>query len=168
MRWFWPPAEQLPDTVSMPPSLASLALLSPALQALDGAALDNDAEAQRAAIAALFSGEEGDGAEWKLRVQLCVDVEAMPIEDASVPWPEELSPYVAVARLMLPRQQSWDPVASPRLEDETAFDPWNCLAAHRPLGAVNRARREVMAVSRDLRAEFNRCPIHEPAAMRKR
>lgn len=49
--------------------------------------------------------------------------EAMPIEDASVPWPEELSLYVAVARLTLPRQQSWDPVASPRIEDETAFDP---------------------------------------------
>lgn len=145
----------------------SLAPVSAALTNLGGAALANDADAQRKAIAAFFSDANGGGAEWELRAQLCVDIDAMPVEDASVAWPEDLSPYVAVARLCVPHQPSWDPAGSPQLEDETAFDPWNCLAAHRPLGAVNRARREVMAVSRQLRSEFNRCPIHEPAATRK-
>lgn len=142
----------------------SLAPASPALLALSGAAIGNGDDAQRAAIGAFFGDTGGPAAEWELRVQLCVDVERMPIEDASVAWPEELSPYVAVARLSVPRQQAWDDYASPQLEDEIAFDPWNCLAAHRPLGAVNRARREVMAVSRMRRSELNRCPIHEPAA----
>ena len=139
----------------------SLAPVSPALLALDGAGLPNDANAQRAAIAAHCANE---GGEWELRVQLCTDLDKMPVEDASVAWPEEASPYVTVARLRVEPQASWDEAASPRLEDGMAFDPWNCLSAHRPLGAINRARREVMATSRQLRSEFNRCPIHEPDA----
>lgn len=142
----------------------SLAPSAPALLALDGAGIGNDDDAQRAAIGAFFGDQAGPAAEWELRVQLCADAERMPVEDASVAWPEELSPYLAVARLSVPRQQAWDEQASPALEDGIAFDPWNCLAAHRPLGAVNRARREVMAVSRMRRSELNRCPIHEPAA----
>jgi len=137
----------------------ALAPVSDSLLALHGAPLDNGDDAQREALAAHFARQ---GGEWELRVQLCTDLDEMPIEDASKEWPEELSPYVAVARLALAPQQSWDPVASQRLEDETAFDPWNCLAAHRPLGAINRARREVMQVSREVRSNFNRCPIHEP------
>lgn len=140
----------------------SLAPVAPDLLALDGAAIESEDDAQRAAIQSHFAAQ---GGEWELRVQLNVDVEKMPIEDASVEWPQDLSPYVAVARLTLAPQTSWD-AGSQRLEDETAFDQWNCLAAHRPLGSVNRARREVMAVSRDFRSEFNRCPIHEPAAPR--
>ncbi|MDY0960958.1 MULTISPECIES: catalase family protein [Massilia] len=138
----------------------SLAPVAPALQALDGSAIEGGDDAQREAIRAHFAA---GGGEWELRVQLNVDTDKMPIEDASVAWPQDLSPYVAVARVTLAPQTSWD-AGSQRLEDETAFDQWNCLAAHRPLGAVNRARRQVMAVSRDFRSEFNRCPIHEPAA----
>ena len=138
----------------------SLAPVAQPLQALDGAAIAGDDDAQREAIKAHFAGQ---GGEWELRVQLNVDTDRMPIEDASVAWPQDLSPYVAVARVTLGPQTSWD-AGSRQLEDETAFDQWNCLAAHRPLGAVNRARREVMAVSREFRSEFNRCPIHEPGA----
>lgn len=139
----------------------SLAPCTPALRALDGAALENADDAQREAIGAYFREHDG---EWELRVQLCVDAERMPIEDASVEWPEDLSPFVAVASLRLPRQQAWDAYASPQQEDSMAYDPWNGLAAHRPLGAINRARKEVMAVSRMRRSELNRCPIHEPQA----
>lgn len=38
-----------------------------------------------------------DGGQWELRVQLCRDLTVNPIEDASVAWPEEDNPYVAVA-----------------------------------------------------------------------
>ncbi|KFI08252.1 catalase family protein [Massilia sp. BSC265] len=138
----------------------ALAPVSASLLALGGVKLGSGDDAQREALAAHFAEQ---GGEWELRVQLCTDLDRMPLEDASKEWPQELSPYVAVARLVLDPQQSWDPVASPRLEDEMAFDPWNCVAAHRPLGAINRARREVMKVSREVRASFNRCPIHEPS-----
>ncbi|MFN3788890.1 catalase family protein [Massilia sp.] len=137
----------------------ALAPVSDSLLALRGAPLDNGDDAQREALAAHFARQ---GGEWELRAQLCTDLDQMPVEDASREWPEALSPYVAVARLVVQPQQSWDPVVSPRLEDETAFDPWNCVAAHRPLGAINRARSEVMRTSREVRSNFNRCPIHEP------
>jgi hypothetical protein len=39
-----------------------------------------------------------------LQVQLCADLDRMPVEDLTVEWPEVLSPFVTVARLYLPRQ----------------------------------------------------------------
>ena len=92
-------------------------------------------DAQRAASQSHFAGH---GGEWELGVQLNVDVEKMPIEDAAVEWPQDLSPYIAVARLKLDPQTSWD-AGSQGLEDETAFDQWNCLAAHRPRVGQSRA-----------------------------
>jgi hypothetical protein len=39
-----------------------------------------------------------------LQVQLCTDLERMPVEDLTVEWPEALSPAVTVAKLRLPQQ----------------------------------------------------------------
>jgi hypothetical protein len=39
-----------------------------------------------------------------LQVQLCTDLTAMPVNDATVEWPEKLSPFVTVGRVRLPRQ----------------------------------------------------------------
>lgn len=138
----------------------SLAPLSPALQALAGTAIPNEGDAQRQAIQSALASEE---ALWAFNVQLCRDLERMPIEDASIAWPEEVSPWITVATLALPPQRSWSGL-SEQTEKSLAFSPWNALAAHRPLGAVNRARKRVMAVSRQFRSNFNRCPITEPAA----
>ncbi|MEE7561195.1 catalase family protein, partial [Xanthomonas sp. Kuri4-2] len=138
----------------------SLAPVSPALTDLTGEKLDGgDEDAQREAVGTFFAGLAAP-VEWELRVQLCTDVEQMPIEDASVEWPQSLSPYRAVARLRIAAQASWDQGLSPQREDELAFAPWHALAAHRPLGALNRARKVVMAASRQFRSGFNRCPIH--------
>lgn len=141
----------------------SLAPVSPALLALQGARLDAGADAQRDAVTAFFAGP-GAPAHWELRVQLCRDLDRMPVEDASVEWLQDESPWQPVARLELPAQVAWDELQSPASEDELAFAPWHALAAHRPLGGLNRARREVMQASRQFRAGFNRCPIHEPIA----
>lgn len=138
----------------------SLAPVAPQLLSLDGAAIKTEDDAQRHAIQSHFDTQAGD---WELRVQLNVDLDQMPLEDASVEWPETLSAYVAVARVRLAPQVTWDDTLA-RLDDEIAYDQWNCLVEHRPLGAVNRARREVMATSREFRSGFNRCPIHEPTA----
>ncbi|GGD39185.1 catalase family protein [Pseudoxanthomonas indica] len=139
----------------------SLAPLSPALLALRDQHLASTPEAQREAITEFFSTLDAP-AEWELRVQLCRNLERMPIEDASVPWPEQDSPWQTVARLSIPTQTGWDGHASEVQEDSLAFAPWHALAAHRPLGAVNRARRQVMAASREFRSGFNGCPIREP------
>ncbi len=42
--------------------------------------------------------------EFDIQVQLCTDLEHMPIENVTVRWPETLSPFVTVAKLRLPQQ----------------------------------------------------------------
>lgn len=102
------------------------------------------------------------GGEWELRVQLCTDLDRMPIEDASVEWDQGESPFRAIGRLVVQPQPGWTEEKARRFDDGMAFSPWQGLAAHRPLGAINRARRSAYPMSRDFRAAFNGCPIHEP------
>ena len=102
------------------------------------------------------------GGEWEFRVQLCTDLESMPIEDATVVWPEDKSPYVPVARLSVKAQDSWSAETVAALDDGLAFSPWHGLAAHRPLGSVMRARNTTYTSSVKFRSEHNGCPIHEP------
>ena len=135
--------------------------VSATLQSLSGAPVENSEDSQRDAIQdALASGRTE--LVWELCAQLCRDEQTMPIEDASVEWPQEQSPFIAVATLHVPPQVSWDDAESPGIEDRLAFSPWHALQAHRPLGALNRARRVVMAASRAHRSQHNGCPLHEP------
>jgi hypothetical protein len=140
----------------------SLAPLSDVLLDLHDQPLPSGEDAQRDAVASLLQSLPMP-LEWVLRVQLCRDLRSMPIEDASVEWSEEVSPWQPVARLTVPGQPSWT-AESQALEDKLSFSPWNALTDHRPLGGVNRARREIMAASRDFRSGFNRCPIQEPGS----
>lgn len=72
--------------------------VSPSLTALTKAPVDltNKPDGLREAVASHFGSQ---GGEWELRVQLCTDFDKMPIEDASVAWQEDASPYIAVARI---------------------------------------------------------------------
>jgi len=105
------------------------------------------------------------GGSWALRVQLCTDLEAMPIEDSTVVWDETASPFVTVATLDIPPQVSWEQGVSDRTEDALSFSPWHGVAAHRPLGGVNRARNDPYKMSAEYRGRFNGCPMHEPTAL---
>ncbi|KMO21735.1 catalase family protein [Methylobacterium platani] len=142
----------------------ALAPVSPALTALTGAALTVNGRPNglREAVSAFFAAHEGV---WELRAQLLTDREAMPVEDASVPWPEEASPYLPVARITVAPQESWSDEKVRTLDDGLAFSPWHGIAAHRPLGSVMRARRAVYPRSAGFRAERNGCPIHEPTRL---
>ncbi|MEQ3548895.1 catalase family protein [Pseudonocardia nematodicida] len=79
---------------------------------------------------------------FELGVQLRTDADAMPVEDASVDWPQELSPYRAVATVRFPPQDAYSAARRVFADDRLAFRPWNGLAAHRPLGSVNRLRKQ--------------------------
>lgn len=137
-----------------------IAPVSPELQALKDAPVDLDdkPDGLRAALNDHFAAQFG---EWELRVQLCTDIASMPIEDASVEWPEERSPFVAVARITVAPQQAWNDALSHEMDDGLAFSPWHGLAAHRPLGSVNRVRRAAYAGSASARSPRGRCPVHE-------
>jgi hypothetical protein len=140
-----------------------VAPISSSLQLLKDAPVDLDdkPDGLRAAVNSHFQSQ---GGEWELRVQLCTDIEAMPIEDASVPWPEDKSPFVTVARITVPPQVAWDDSRSSEMDDGLAFSPWHGLAAHRPLGSINRARRAAYPSSVATRSPRGRCPVHEPSA----
>lgn len=99
---------------------------------------------------------------WELCVQLCTDLETMPVEDPTVAWDEAASPFVPVARLTMPAQRAWETGVSEGQEDRLLFTPWHCLEAHRPLGQINRARKDAYVMSSGFRANFNGCPIHQP------
>lgn len=78
-------------------------------------------------------------AEFIVAAQLNTDLDQMPIEDAQAEWPETLSQYQPLARLILPEQTAFDSAKNAFFED-LSFSPAHALAAHRPLGSVNRAR----------------------------
>ncbi len=106
-----------------------------------------------------------EGGTWELRVQLNTDLDAMPIEDPTKPWDEGKSPFRAVATLEVPAQVAWEHGASDRLDDRLSFNIWHGLAAHRPLGGINRARNDPYRRSAGFRGRFNGCPMHEPRAL---
>lgn len=99
--------------------------------------------------------------EFDFLVQLQTDPRRMPIEDASVAWPEALSPLRRVATLRLPAQR-FDSPAQLAFAGNLAYNPWHCLAEHRPLGNQNRARRAMYLTLSRLRQQMNGRPHLEP------
>lgn len=96
-----------------------------------------------------------NGAELELRAQLCTSLHHMPIEDASVRWPEELSPYRTVARLSVPAQNAYSEARRAFFDDRLAFQPGHSVEAHRPLGGIMRARLAVYPQLQDFRQRRN-------------
>ena len=107
--------------------------------------------------------KEGD-AYFEFVVQLQTDALKMPIEDSAVIWDEALSPFQRVALIRIPKQ---DPTAFKDLEfgEQLSFTPWHALPEHRPLGAINRARRVAYDAISKYRHEQNKAPRREPTAL---
>jgi hypothetical protein len=148
------------------PYMAKIALAPVAvgLTQLHGQPLDvkTAPNALRQAVCDYFAQQ---GGEWELRVQLCTNIEEMPIEDAAAEWPESVSPYVTVARIVAPPQAGWTEALSAAIDEGLSFSPWHGLAAHRPLGAVNRVRKAAYEMSARLRARRRGAPIVEPGSL---
>ena len=144
--------------------VAKLAVVpvSAAQRGLDGTSVDlDDPDGLRTATVGFLREHD---AEFEVRVQLCTDLRAMPVEDASVEWPEERSPYRTVARLRLPRQEAFSP-ARRAFVDGLSFSVAHSLAAHRPLGSVMRARLRAYPVMARLRREANGVGVGEPGSV---
>jgi hypothetical protein len=104
-------------------------------------------------------------AEFEIRVQLCTGLDEMPIEDATVEWPESRSPYRGVAKLVFGPQDPATPERQAYGDDVLAFTPTRGLAAHRPLGSINRLKQRVYDASSDYRHEVNGVAKREPASV---
>ncbi|SEN09124.1 hypothetical protein SAMN05428959_101148 [Duganella sp. CF517] len=138
----------------------SLAPASAEVRALSGRDVDDIGYAgMRDAIGAHFAGA---GAEYTLSAQLCVDLQRMPVEDAAIAWPEELSPHRPVATLRFAPQSTAHPARQVYGDDSLSFNPWNGVAAHQPLGAIMRVRRVAYERSTAFRHAMNARPRVEP------
>ena len=140
----------------------SVAPVAPALKALTGTVID--ASHHENAIRETIQGEmRGIEGEWEFRVQLCRDLDKQPVEDPTVEWKEDEAPFERVATIRVKPQDSWDPAQVEAVNETMRFGVWTGLAAHQPLGNINRARNAPYRHSAMFRERFNRCPIHEPA-----
>lgn len=64
------------------------------------------------------------------------------VEDVVTRWPEDKSPFQAVAEIHF-KPQVFDSDEQLEQCEAMAFNPWHGLEVHRPLGAVNRIRKVV-------------------------
>jgi len=80
-----------------------------------------------------------------------------------VEWPEQLSPFVTVAKVRIPQQ---DISGDENLEkmDALSFTPWRMTAEHSPLGNIMRARKEVYRHASVLRHTLNHQQRKEPSS----
>jgi len=140
----------------------SVVPVSPDLTELENKEIDasDRPNAIRETVQAEMNGRMGV---WEFRVQLCRDLEKQPVEDPTVEWKADEAPFQTVATITVEPQDSWDPARVQAVDEEMRFSIWTGLAAHQPLGNINRARRLAYQHSAEFRARFNRCPIHEPA-----
>jgi hypothetical protein len=99
--------------------------------------------------------------ELDIRVQLQKDPHLMPIENNAVLWPERISPRVSVATLRIPRQK-FDSPSQLDFAKRLSYNPWHCIAEHRPLGNQGRARRRMYWTLATLRQSMNATPHYEP------
>lgn len=112
--------------------------------------------ASRAVVAYFAAGS----AEYEVSAQLCT--EGMPIEDATVEWPEERSPYRPVATLRFPEQTGYGEALRDFADDGLTFNSWRGIAEHRPLGSINRLKLRVYEASSEFRHSRNGTPYVEP------
>lgn len=85
----------------------------------------------------------------ELALQRQLDGETESLEDVSVEW---TTPFVSVGRIVFDQQalstENPDQIAC----NELSFQPWHTIAAHRPLGNAQRARRIALPSSAGFRA----------------
>ncbi|MGB5705226.1 MAG: catalase family protein [Arenicellales bacterium] len=85
---------------------------------------------------------EGQPACFDFMVQFQKSPADMPIEDASVEWDEQSSPFQKVATIKI-NNQPFDSQQSMLACERISFNPWQCFQEHQPLGGINRVRKVI-------------------------
>jgi hypothetical protein len=97
---------------------------------------------------------------WDFQIQFQTRPE-MSIDDSTIPWNEEDSPFFTVGRLTVKYQN----LRSPQEDDfgeNLSFSPGNGLAVHRPVGAINRLRSIVYPIVAEYRHKKRGVKYQEP------
>ncbi|MGP3949802.1 catalase family protein [Streptomyces sp. 7N604] len=100
---------------------------------------------------------------FELQVQLNVDLSRMPVDNTSVEWPEQLSPWVTVARIDIAAQDI-SGEENLKIADGTSITPWRAREEHRPIGEIQRVREEVYRRSSIERHRINGQRRQEPVS----
>ena len=129
---------------TVPYKLGSGAVKYTAIPSAANATGDVDASADylRAALGTQLA-PGAHGARFDLCVIPQIDPDEDPVENPMVVWKAEPIPVATIT--VAP--QAFDTAERMKEAEEMSFDPWHALAEHRPIGGINRARREVYAAS---------------------
>ncbi|MCC2615784.1 catalase family protein [Aestuariibacter halophilus] len=85
----------------------------------------------------------------------------MPVDDASVIWSEKDSPFVPVARVMIP-PQLFTSENQQQFCENLSMNPWHGVGEWEPLGSLNRARRVVYQAVSAYRHQQNDASVATP------
>jgi len=91
-------------------------------------------------------------------VQVATDEEYFDLIAPNAIWPEDLSPYVAVGTVTIPKGQTLAKLQN-EIGNGLVFSVWNNLKEHQPIGPLNNARHEVYKQHGSARVKaYNQCP----------
>ena len=96
---------------------------------------------------------------WNIGIQFQT-TEEMSIDDVTIPWSEQQSPFFTVGRMTVGHQvidfeKQFD------FSENLTYSPWNGLAVHRPVGALNRLRRLIYPLVASYRLKKRGVKIEE-------
>ena len=100
---------------------------------------------------------------WEFGIQLQTSPK-MSIDDVTIPWSEKESPFLTVGRLTV-QHQVIDFAEQEDFAENLRFSPWNGLAVHRPVGALNRLRSIVYPIVAEYRHQKRGIEYQEPTVI---
>jgi hypothetical protein len=96
----------------------------------------------------------GEVVAFDFSVQIKHDPKPVDVEDACRKWRGRRDTNVSLGRIEI-SMQSFDAANQDCTCQDVAFNPWNCLPEHRPLGSLNRMRLAVYMASARARHRLN-------------
>lgn len=100
-------------------------------------------------------------------IQLRTNPDTMPLDEATVLWPESESEFIPVAEVHFPQQ---DILARGQANygENLSMNIWRVTEEHQPQGSIAEVRRNVYAASAEQRRNANGVPNGEPASAKRR
>jgi len=85
----------------------------------------------------------------------------MPLDDATVVWPEQASPFIPVARIHIP-PQTFTSGDQRNFCENLSMNPWHGVGEWLPLGSLSKARRVVYHAVSQFRHQQNGATSYQP------
>lgn len=103
-------------------------------------------------------------ASFRFEIQLRTNPDQMPLDDAQKVWSTEESPYIPIARLVFPKQNTLA-IGKEDFGTSLAFNIWRTLPEHEPLGSIAQVRKKVYSASAKTRQQANGQREQEPVTV---